>query len=616
MMTAIRREALNALRPPMRLRLSEWIEGNLVLPQGTTAEPGRVRLWKPQRGIADAISDPFIETVSVIKATRVGYSTLLTATIANFVTNDPSGLLLLLPTEADARDYVVSELEPIFDATPAVAGALSAEADESGRNTLLSRRFPGGFLKVVPARAPRNLRRHTVRVLLVDEEDGMEPTSEGDPFTLAKRRTDSFADRKIVRGSTPTDADTSTIIAAYAESDRRIFEVWCPACSERHAVEWKAIRWPANRPQEAVWVCPGCERSIEERHKLDMVEGGEWRARSPEVVGHAGFHQNALVSLLPNARWGKLAEEFLRSHDDPDRLRVFVNTILAEGWSVGGEEISDAALIERAEAFGLNVEHEGKILPFPAEVLYVTAGLDVQDDRIEATIVGWDRTGAAWVLGHFVIYGSPEQGETWREVDELLLTRWQHPLGNKIGIDAAAVDSGDGGWTDQVYSFCWPRMRRRVMAIKGQYGSNRPAIEMSRGKVGQGALAGKGRLWIVGVDNVKQAITTRLTRDPHLIRFSASLSPVWFEQLVSERRVVKRVAGRPVRRFERIGSMAAEALDCLTYAFAARNVLVVAPDAREVELSTPPSATVAPPRPTPRPGSFPRQRGGWLQPRR
>lgn len=215
-----RERALAALRPPPRLPLSDWIESNLRLPEDVSALPGEVRLWEFQRGIADAISDPEIERVTLVKSVRVGLSTLLTATIGSFVANEPSPILLLLPTEADCRDYTVSDLEPIFDATPALSGLLSA--DEAGRNTLLSRRFPGGSLKVIAAKAPRNLRRHNVRVLLIDEADGMEPTSEGNPVVLAERRTMSFSNRKIIMGSTPTLEATSNVLRAYAQSDQRI----------------------------------------------------------------------------------------------------------------------------------------------------------------------------------------------------------------------------------------------------------------------------------------------------------------------------------------------------------------------------------------------------------
>ena len=163
-----------------------------------------MRLWPYQREIADAISDPLVERVSLVKAARVGFTTLLTGAIGAFVANDPAPILVLLPTEADARDYMVSDIEPIFSASPVINGMLMAGEDEFGeRNTLLSRRFAGGSLKIVAAKSPRNLRRHTARVLLIDEADAMEASAEGNPIRLGEKRTQTFPNRKIIVGSTP-----------------------------------------------------------------------------------------------------------------------------------------------------------------------------------------------------------------------------------------------------------------------------------------------------------------------------------------------------------------------------------------------------------------------------
>lgn len=151
--TEVRSRALRSLIPPPRLRLSTWIEQNIRLPEGTSALPGPVRLWAYQREIADAISDPAIERVTLVKAARLGFTTLITSAIGAFVANEPAAILVLLPTEADCRDYVVSDIEPIFAATPALRGLLSDDAEDGARNTLLSRRFPGGSLKVVASRA-------------------------------------------------------------------------------------------------------------------------------------------------------------------------------------------------------------------------------------------------------------------------------------------------------------------------------------------------------------------------------------------------------------------------------------------------------------------------------
>ena len=145
------------IRPPTRQSLSQWIETNIKLPEGVSALPGGVRLWPYQPGIADAISDPLIERVTLVKPVRVGFTTILTGAIGSYVVNEPSPILALLPTEADARDYMVSDIEPIFDASPVLRGALGDAEDEGGRNTLLSRRFAGGSLKIVAAKSPRNL---------------------------------------------------------------------------------------------------------------------------------------------------------------------------------------------------------------------------------------------------------------------------------------------------------------------------------------------------------------------------------------------------------------------------------------------------------------------------
>jgi phage terminase large subunit GpA-like protein len=577
----VRRRALAALRPPPRLALSTWIEQHVHLPEGVSALPGPVRLWPYQAAIADAIGDPTIERVTLVKPVRVGFTTLLTGAVASFVANDPAPILALLPTESDCRDYVVSDLEPIFSASPTMRGLLEADTDESARNTLASRRFPGGSLKIVASRAPRNLRRHTARVLLVDEADAMEPGPEGSPILLAERRTLSFPDRKLVLGSTPLHEDTSNVLRSYAASDQRVYELPCPVCGAFAELLWLNIEWWPGQPESAAFRCPSCRALVSESAKPGMVGAGRWRATRPDVVGHAGFRLNALVSLLANASWGKLAAEFLRVKDDSDELQTFTNTILAQGWRDAAVEVDEAALAARVEPFGLDA--------IPEDVLLVTVGVDVQDDRLEATVVGWSRTDA-FVLAHVVIWGSPDDDPTWMELDELLRTRWKHPAGGTLRVDAAVVDSGDR--TDKVYAFCFPRLGRRIWAGKGIAGS-RPALQMSHSKV-KG-----GRLFLIGVDTIKSSLFDRLARGTG-IRFSHTLEAAYFEQVASERKVVRYTRGQPVRRFERIPGRAAEALDALVYAHAARAGLQVSLDVREAELqaATPP---VAPPTTIPSP---------------
>ena len=173
----------SALKPPAKIPLDGWIEEVINLPSGVSAVPGKVELWPFQRGIAEAIGDPLLERVSLVKPVRVGFTTLLTSAIGHFVSNDPAPILIALPTENDCSSYLKSEIEPIFEATPELKTAL--ETNFGKRDTMLARRFPGGSMRIVPARAPRNLRRLTARILLLDEVDGMDLYGgEGCPLIL------------------------------------------------------------------------------------------------------------------------------------------------------------------------------------------------------------------------------------------------------------------------------------------------------------------------------------------------------------------------------------------------------------------------------------------------
>jgi phage terminase large subunit GpA-like protein len=604
-LTEIRRTALRALIPPPKLRLSEWIEANVVLPADTSALPGPVRLWPYQKGIADAISDPAIERVTLVKAARLGFTTLLTGTIGAFIANEPAPILALLPTESDARDYVVSDVEPIFAASPALRGLLSDDVEEGERNTLLHRRFPGGSLKAVAARAPRNLRRHTARVLLIDEADAMETTAEGNPLRLAERRTLTFSNRKIVIGSTPVFEETSAVLQSYAASDMRVFEVPCPGCGAFTEILWQHIEWKSDRTDTAAFRCPHCTELIEERCKAAMVAQGRWRATIDTIDGvdsvhtlseakgthnastlsrHAGFRLNALVSLLANASWSCLAAEFVAAKESPEELQVFVNTVLAQGWREQGVELDEGALAGRAEDFDLS--------HIPPEVLFISAGIDCQTDRLECSIVGWTKTAEALVLSHSVIWGAPTDDETvWLEADQLLRSRFRHPFGASIGIDSTIIDSGFA--TESVYSFAFPRMSRKIFAGKGQAGSY-PVLRMAKAT---SKSAHNGRLALIGADTVKSIVFSRLQHG-RSIRFSKSVleaSPTYFEQLCSERRIIRYVRGRPVRRFERVSHRArAESLDCLCYAWAARSIVQVPADARETSLRNPEAASPPP----------------------
>ena len=152
-MSALRVEAYRALLPPPKMDFADWIERTIRLPGDVSAQTGPMRLTRVQRGIADAMDNPDIERVTVVKPVRLGYTSLLSALVGYYVTSDPSQILAVLPVESDCRGWVVDDLEPIFLASPDLRGRLSVENDPSSRSTLLNRRFSGGSLKIVAAKS-------------------------------------------------------------------------------------------------------------------------------------------------------------------------------------------------------------------------------------------------------------------------------------------------------------------------------------------------------------------------------------------------------------------------------------------------------------------------------
>jgi phage terminase large subunit GpA-like protein len=424
------------------------------------------------------------------------------------------------------------------------------------------------------------LRRHTAKILILDEADAMKTTGEGNVLALAERRTLTFADRKIILGSTPVDEDVSPVCKAYAASDQRVFEVPCPKCGAFTEILWEHISWEPDCPESASFRCPHCNELVDESHKLGMVTSGCWRALAPHVKGHAGFRLNAFVSVLHNARWAVLAAEFLAAKDDAETLKPFINTVLAQLWRSQGDEIDENAL--RVEDFGLH--------KIPPDVLILTAFCDVQADRLEVTHCGWTKTpGECFVLSHQVIFG-PTSGElVWRDLSDLLLQRFQHPLGGVLQIDATGIDAGDGGKFDIVMRFCAARAGRRVFATKGVSGFARPAFKVSQTLKSRGSE----RLYLLGVDSLKSLIVERLKRG-QTIRFSNTLDATYFEGIASERLVTKFSRGRPVKLFEVIVGRRNETLDCLVGNHGVRQGLALNLDAREASLRLQPQSKPAP----------------------
>jgi phage terminase large subunit GpA-like protein len=372
-----------------------------------------------------------------------------------------------------------------------------------------------------------------------------------------------------VETSTPTIKGISRIEKSYEVSDQRRFYVPCPSCNEKQILKWGNVKWEKDElgdhdPLTAYYQCEFCDHQWTDTEKVIALKYGEWIAEKP-FKGHAGFHLNELYS--PFRKWKDIVQSFLDKKAAGD-LQSFVNVSLAETWEEDGESANDHELYARREVYPDQV---------PPDFWVLTAGVDVQDDRLEIEVVAWDEEERSANIDYRVIYGDPDdpvdQG-IWAELDSYLNSCYNSANG-LYQIAATCVDSG-GHHTSRVYDYCKTRRKDRIFAIKGRGGEGVPIVSNPMKRV-SGREKRKVDLYHVGVDGVKLTIMRRLQLKepgaPGYCRFPEDRDEDYFKQLTSEKLVTRYKQGQATRSWVKPDRARNEALDCRVYAYAALKIL-------------------------------------------
>lgn len=511
----------------------------------------------------DACSDPAIETVVVMSSAQVGKTTFIKAVIGFHVDQDPAPILLLNPTIEMSETFSKDRLAPMVRDTPCLRGKIADPRSRDSGNTILHKRFAGGHITMAGANSPASLASRPIRIVLCDEVDRYPPSAgtEGDPVNLSFKRTATFWNRKRVLTSTPTIKGASRIEIAFEQSDQRRYHVPCPWCRGYQTLRWANVKWPEGKPRDAYYLCEHCGSEITDADKVRALREGEWRAEA-EFNGTAGFHLNELYS--PWRKFGEVAEDFLAAkRGGPETLKTWVNTSLGESWEEDqGERPDWVQLRARAEPYA--------VLSIPRGGLFVTAGVDVQNDRLAVAVKAWGRGEESWLVYWGELFGDPSQpGGVWAQLDELLTRGYEHAGGVLLHITGASVDSGHH--TQHVYDYCRKR-GPRVVAIKGMGQSGRPVVSRPAPQDVhyQGAVIKDGvKLWPVGVDTAKRQIYHRLKiKEPGsgYMHFPIGIEDEYYQQLTAEKLVTRYAHGVPYTEFVQARERN-EAIDCEVYAY-------------------------------------------------
>jgi phage terminase large subunit GpA-like protein len=563
-------EALKSAIPEGDLTVSGWADTYRYLAPERSARPGRwnTDLVPYARAIMDAASRPDVHEIIFMKSAQVGGTEIINNILGFYMHIKPSPILYVCETEGKAKAWSQESLAPMIRDTPVLERLVEDARSRDSGNTVDGKKFPGGHLAIAWATSAATLSSRPRRIVCFDEIDGFGTTSEGDPISLGEARTKTFSDSLVLKVSTPRDDETSRIKPAYEQSYKGKYFLPCPHCGEFQTLEWANVKWDSDEAAlEAYYVCiNGCV--IEHDDKSDMLAAGEWRFEGV-FQGSVGFF--IWEGYSPFVSWGEMAINFLKKKKKLDELKAFVNTSLAQTWQELGGEVEVGDLPARCE------DYESEV---PDGALVLTAGVDVQGDRLEYEIVGWGQDEESWSINYGVIYGDPSQREIWLDLKDALTRGYLDGDGMPRVVRAACVDSG-GHHTQEVYRFCRENRGRRFFAVKG---ANTPGKSLIPKKP---TVQGKPpvNLWTIGTETAKDTFTAHLKLlepGPGYCHFPskeneqghAVYDENYFKQLCSEKPIIKFVRGVGIRTWQKIKpSLRNEALDVRVYAMAALAIL-------------------------------------------
>jgi phage terminase large subunit GpA-like protein len=547
------RKILKIVTPPPNMTVSEWADKFRRL-AGYAIEPGR---WKTnrapyQRRIMDCFTLPGVKRVIAMCAVQVGKSEILNNVLGRFIHLDPCPTLLVMPTDQDGADYSKESLAPNIEATPVLRERIADPKSRDSSNTIQRKIFPGGFLAIVGSNSPKNLNRRTIRLLLVDELDDMEESSgtQGDILALAIKRTSNVWNAVIGIFSSPK-GEKSRIADEYYLGSQEEWRHECPNCGEMHWVTFWDMRYEyevftvedkqSYKINLIFWRCPDCCHEFTEQQMRETRQ--DYVALNPEITHIRSFRINSFAS--PWVPWDTIIMEYLEAGEDQEKLKVFVNTRLAEIYQPKGDIKDERVLMQRRERYDADL---------PDGILLLTAAVDTQDNRLEYEICGWGEDEECWGIKKGIILGVPDKLETWEELDQQLDRLYYFADGTGLKIARTFIDSG-GHYTKEVYKYCLKNGRKQRIAIKGHRLIGVPIIY----KMGK-ADGYQIPLVLLGVSEGKQYVMQRLMEKtqpgPQYFHFpdddQRGYDQLYFRGLIAEKKMPKIVKGKKVMTWQNI----------------------------------------------------------------
>jgi phage terminase large subunit GpA-like protein len=596
-------------RPPPKISTRAWLREHFRLPAEAGDGEGRYNpdkvpaLW----GLMAALDDDDVRVVIAMKAAQIGWTMLLVGFLGKRIHTQPSGIVALFAKDGDARDFNDEKFSPAVLSTPVLNQLMDVSTSRKNGNRVTRKRFPGGFLKLVGSNSTGGVKSTPAGLVVVEEPDDTSENvkKQGDAIRLVKERLKRQRDGKLVLGGTPSVAGLSRVEEQTNLGTQRVLPITCHDCGEQHVLDWENVYW-ADRdegtphpvygmadPDSAVYSCPHCGSAWDDWRRqqniYDTVSQAEasgdaycgWvpTVDRETVGGVESFKElGELYVCLEGTSLADVVRDYLEAEHDAERgdesgRVVFVNSKLGRPYAYRSDAPEREALEARALAY--------PELQVPDGGLVLTAGVDVQHDRIAVLIDAWGRDEESWTIYFGELHGNTmlRQDPVWDGLDKLLFQTFASATGLQLRISAISIDASDGTTSDAVYAWVRDHQRTRsvqVMAIKGgsqDYGSleifsrPKPSID-TKGRRHTKAHRYGLTPYIVGTHKAKDLLAGRMKLEGHgpgRWHWYEEIRPDFYDQVLGEVKAPHRsIRGKKV--WQQKAGQPIEAWDCKVYA--------------------------------------------------
>ncbi len=506
------------LAAPPRRTVAGWADAERILGAEEGPRPGR---WNTS--VTPYLRDPMAcmslhhpaRRVVLLAGAQCGKTQAELNFAGQIFAETPSTVLWVLPTIDEAKNFNRDKLDPLIKNTPSVAAKVRdvVSRDETG-STIMRKSFPGGVLELTGANSSKGLQSRTRRVILLDEvaEFPADAGGRGDPVAQAEARTIAYTgEEKIVAVSTPglEEGDPGPngrcrITQMWEAGSRGRYLVACPHCDARQELQFEQLRWTAGEPHTAQYACEACGTLIDHAEKRAMMAAGAWHHERPELLSsHPSFRLNGLYS--PFADWATVARKAEEASEDPGKAKAFAQQWLARAYKAAFDVPKAESLRERREN-----RPAGRV---PPGVLFLMGATDVQANRLEWSLYGFDRNLSQYAIDGGILIGDTNLPPVWEEHAELLNRSWADAWGRDLQPESWGIDAGFR--TQAVYRHVRQHSglrRPRVMALDGRAKWGLPAVgSATKQDVDwQGRKIGEVELWPVGTWDLKSELATAL----------------------------------------------------------------------------------------------------------